>query len=137
MYLKTMKLQIRKYNPTLDYENLIKLIQSEGKEWEDYLDPSYRIALESSITYVAVTGEELCGYSRSIHDSGLFIWVIDLLVDKHRRGFSIGKNLMECILIDYPDKDVFVMSDVDEYYEKLGYEKEGSIFKVKRIQNKG
>ena len=131
-----MNLRIRTYNPTLDYENLMKLIQSEGEEWNDYLNPKYRKALDDSITYVALIGEELCGYSRSLSDSGLFIWVIDLLVNKDRRGHSIGKKLMECILFDYPDLDVFVMSDVDQYYERLGYEKEGSIFKVKRTHNK-
>ena len=127
-----MNLKIRKYNPTLDYENLIKLVQSEGEEWKDYLNPIYHRALENSITYVAMIGSELCGYSRSMNDSGIFIWVIDLLVNKSWRGFSIGKELMECIVTDYPDIDVLVMSDVDEYYEKIGYEKEGSIFKVKR-----
>ena len=131
-----MNFKIRKYNPTLDYENLMKLVQSEGEEWKDYLKPIYRKALENSITYVALIGEELCGYSRSLSDSGLFVWVIDLLVNKNRRGFSIGKKLMECILTDFPDIDVFVMSDVDPYYDKLGYEKEGSIFKVIRTHNK-
>ena len=131
-----MILTIRKYNPTLDYGNLMKLIQSEGEEWNDYLNPIYKKALDESITYVALIGEELCGYSRSLSDSGLFVWVIDLLVNKNRRGLSIGKKLMECILYDYPNTDVFVMSDVDQYYEKLGYEKEGSIFKVKRTRNK-
>lgn len=114
----------------------MKLVQSEGEEWEDYLNPIYRKALESSITYVALIGEELCGYSRSLSDSGLFIWVIDLLVNKNRRGLSIGKRLMECILTDFPDIDVYVMSDVDPYYDKLGYEKEGSIFKVIRTHSK-
>ena len=130
-----MNLKIRKYNPTLDYENLMKLIQSEGEEWKDYLNPNYRKVLENSITYVALIEDELCGYSRSLSDSGLFVWVIDLLVNKNRRGLSIGKTLMECILTDFPDIDVFVMSDVDTYYDKLGYEKEGSIFKVKRTHN--
>lgn len=131
-----MNFKIRRYNPTLDYENLMKLVQSEGEEWKDYLTPTYRKALENSITYVALIGEELCGYSRSLSDSGLFVWVIDLLVNKNRRGLSIGKNLMECILTDFPGIDVFVMSDVDPYYDKLGYEKEGSIFKVIRTHNK-
>jgi len=131
-----MNAKIRKYNPTLDYENLMRLIQSEGEEWNDYLNPEYKKALDNSITYVALIGEELCGYSRSLGDSGLFVWVIDLLVNKDWRGHSIGKKLMECILYDYPNTDVFVMSDVDQYYEKLGYEKEGSIFKVKRTRNK-
>jgi len=37
---------------------------------------------------------------------------------------------MECIYEDYPDRIVFVMSDIDEYYKKLGYKREGSIFEV-------
>ena len=131
-----MNLKIRKYNSALDYENLMKLVQSEGEEWEEYLNPIYRKALDNSITYVALMEDELCGYSRSLSGSGLFIWVIDLLVNKNRRGLSIGKKLMECIITDFPDTDVFVMSDVDTYYEKLDYKKEGSIFKVKRAQNK-
>ncbi len=129
-----MNLNIRAYNPDLDYENLMMLIKSEGEEWKDYLKPIYRKALENSITYVAVIGEDLCGYSRSLSDAGIFIWVIDLLVNKKRRGLSIGKRLMDCILNDFPDIDVYVMSDVDQYYQKLGYKNEGSIFKVK--QNK-
>ena len=131
-----MNLKIRKYDPNSDYHNLMKLIQSEGEEWKDYLNPNYRKALEDSITYVALIGEELCGYSRSLCDSGLFIWVIDLLVNKNRRGLSIGKKLMECIVTDYSNIDVFVVSDVDHYYEKLGYGKEGSVFKVIRKHNK-
>ncbi len=123
---------IRKYNPTLDYENLISLIQSEGEEWSDYLNPTYQKALNNSFTYVALIEDELYGYSRSISDSGLFIWVIDLLVDKKRRGHFIGKKLMDRISTDFPDIDILVMSDVDQYYEKIGYNKEGSIFKVKR-----
>ncbi len=131
-----MNVKIRKYNSALDYENLMKLVQSEGEEWSEYLNPIYRKALDNSITYVALIEDELCGYSRSLSDSGLFIWVIDLLVNKHRRGLSVGKKLMECILTDFPDIDVYVMSDVDPYYDKLGYEKEGSIFKVIRANNK-
>ena len=131
-----MHLKIRKYNSALDYENLMNLVRSEGEEWEEYLNPDYQKALDNSITYVALIEDELCGYSRSLSDSGLFIWVIDLLVNKNQRGLSIGKKLMECITIDFPDTDVFVLSDVDTYYEKLGYKKEGSVYKVKRAHNK-
>lgn len=126
-----MNLTIRKYNTTQDHEDLMKLIQSEGQEWQEYLKPGYRQALDNSITYVAHLDDELCGYSRSMYDAGLFIWVIDLLVNKAYRGHSIGKKLMECILTDFPTIDVLVMSDVDEYYEKLGYAKIGSIYQVK------
>ncbi|MEQ8358021.1 MAG: GNAT family N-acetyltransferase [Cytophagales bacterium] len=126
-----MNIRIRKYNSEKDYPALIKLIKSEGEEWQDYLKPVYILAMDNSISYVATADDTLCGYSRSVYDSGLFIWVIDLLVHKNFRGHAIGKQLMDCILKDFPKCDVYVMSDVDGYYHKLGYDKEGSIFKVK------
>ncbi len=37
---------------------------------------------------------------------------------------------MECVLAEFSNLDVFIMSDNDGYYEKLGYKNEGTIFKV-------
>ena len=113
-----------------DYPGLMKLIETEGNEWKDYLKPQHKIALENSISFVALAGDRIVGYSRSINDSGQFIWLIDLLVDPAYRGNALGKQLMECAAAAFPHLDLFVMSDVDPYYEKIGYSKEGSIFKV-------
>jgi GNAT superfamily N-acetyltransferase len=107
------------------------VIESEGEEWKDYLAPSYLNALQKSLTYVVLVDDELCGYSRSIKDNHLYVWVIDLLVHKEKRGMNLGKQLMECILQDFPEYETYVMSDVDGYYEKLGFRKEGSIYRVK------
>jgi N-acetylglutamate synthase-like GNAT family acetyltransferase len=125
-----MKVLIRKYQSN-DYYDIINLLETEGDEWQDYLKPDYKTNLEKSITYVAVVDGIVRGYSRSLNDFNQFVWVIDLLVHKNFRGHSIGKQLLECICIEYPKIEVFVLSDVDEYYQKLGYKKEGSIFKVK------
>lgn len=38
---------------------------------------------------------------------------------------------MERVCIDYPNQPIYVMSDVDIYYEKLGFQKIGSIFEAK------
>ena len=48
----------------------------------------------------------------------------------HSRVFE-GEILMERVFKDYPNQSIYVMSDVDPYYEKLGYRREGSIFEVK------
>jgi GNAT superfamily N-acetyltransferase len=125
-----MNIQIKKYEASRDYKKLQAVIHSEGAEWQDYLKPKYQSALAKSITYVAYKGEQLCGYSRSINDNGIFIWVLDLLVAQPHRGHAIGKQLMECLLKEFPNLDVFVLSDVDEYYDKLGYDKEGTVYKV-------
>lgn len=126
-----MNIEVRKYDHSKEYDKLLEIIKSEGEEWKDYFNPKYQVVLKKSITYVAYIDNVLCGYSRSINDFGLYIWVIDLLVDEKYRGNYIGKKLMECLLTDFPNQDIFVMSDVDKYYNKLGYKKEGSIFKIK------
>ncbi len=126
-----MEVIIKKYEHLEQYNQLMELIKSEGEEWEDYLKPKYKTALQNSFTYVAYISNKLCGYSRSVNDNDLYIWIVDLLVDKNHRGNAIGEKLMQCLVKDFPAQDILVMSDVDEYYTKLGYEKEGSIFLVK------
>ncbi len=54
-----------------------------------------------------------------------------LLVDADCRGKSYGRFLMEQACKDFPEQTVYVMSDVDPYYEKQGYQKEGTIFIVR------
>ena len=127
-------MDIRKYDKKLDEDKLMSLIEGQGEEWDCYSSEEksgkYMAALEKSITYVAYEGDVLCGYSRSIDDCGFYVYVCDLLVMKEYRGRSTGRKLMECICFDYPDLIAYVMSDVDGYYEKLGYRKEGSVFEV-------
>lgn len=68
----------------------------------------------------------------NLDDCGFYVYVCDLLVMPEQRGKDIGRKLMECIYDDYPDRIVYVMSDVDAYYEKQGYRREGSVFEVAR-----
>ena len=127
-------MKIRAYNKDNDENKLMKMIEAEGTDWACYSGDSvsdkYRLALDKSITYVAYDGENLCGYSRSIDDCGFYIYVCDLLVLPLYRGMKIGRKLMECIYTDYPNHIVYVMSDVDDYYKKQGYKREGSIYEV-------
>ena len=130
------KINIRAYEKDRDEVYLMEMIEAEGDEWACYtselMSAKYKKALENSITYVAYIGSVLCGYSRSINDNGFCIYVCDLLVNPKFRGRNIGRKLMECIYDDYPDLEAFVMSDVDVYYEKQGYQREGTLFEVAR-----
>lgn len=126
-------MKIKKYSKA--YESLLfDLLVDEGDEWSDYHGQGgrekYIRALESSITYIACDEALVCGYVRCREDDGFGVYIYDLLVRKSYRGRRIGKSLMERMCQDFPDEPVFVMSDVDSYYEKLGYRKEGSIFEV-------
>lgn len=126
-------MEIRKYVKS-DEKKLFQLMRDEGPDWECYWGDAgaekYKRALSGSITYVAYDGDVLCGYVRCRDDDGLCAYIYDLLVAKAYRGRSLGKELMERVRADLPDVDVYVMSGVDGYYEKVGYRREGSIFKV-------
>ena len=122
--------EIRKYS-TKDESGVMRIIEAEGKDWACYwAEPNrakYKKALATSISYVALQEDEVCGYSRSLMDA-LYIYVCDLLVTPACRGNQLGKKLMECIAADYSDFPIYIMSGNDEYYSKLGYSKEGSVY---------
>ena len=126
-------MEINKYSKA-DEALLFDMLVDEGDDWSDYhglARDKYIKALESSITYIAYDKTILCGYARCREDDGFGIYVYDLLVRKSYRGNQIGKSLLERVCQDFPNQPVYVMSDVDLYYEKLGYRREGSIFEVK------
>lgn len=124
--------EIIKYTPEYEDE-LMELIKQEGDDWKIYWgEPNaskYRRSFEKSLTYLALANGRVCGYSRSLKDE-LFIYVCDLLVNEQYRGNGLGKELMQCLQNDYPDYPVYVMSGNDEYYRKIGCQKEGSVYSL-------
>ncbi len=126
-------MKIRTYSRA-DEAYLFDMLRGEGSEWECYWGESeiekYKTALANSITYLAYEDDELCGYARCRDDDGFGVYIYDLLVKKAYRGNSMGRLLMERVCADFPNHTVYVMSDVDGYYKKLGYHREGSIFIV-------
>ena len=127
-------MEIRQYSKA-DENLLFDLLIDEGDDWIEYHGPvgrsKYIKALESSITYIVYDENLVCGYARCREDDGFGVYIYDLLVRKTHRGKRIGKALMERVLKDFPNQPIYVMSDVDPYYEKLGYRKVGSIFEVR------
>ncbi len=127
-------MEIRQYSKA-DETLLFDLLIDEGDDWIDYHGlvgrSKYVKALESSITYIAFDKNIVCGYARCREDNGFGVYIYDLLVKKTHRGMQIGKTLIECVFKDFPHQPIYVMSDVDAYYEKLGYRRAGSIFEVK------
>jgi len=127
---------IKKYT-SADTDALFAMLQAEGDEWLSYWygsnRPRYQRVVENSITYLIYEDEALCGYARCRDDDGYGIYLLDLLVDKNHRGKNYGRMLMQQICLDHPGDDVYVTSDVDEYYEKQGCVKIGSVLEINPI----
>ncbi len=126
-------MDIKRYEPK-DEAALFDLLRSEGEAWAGYFSPAtmeqYKAALQNSITYVLYVSNTLCGYIRVRDDDGFGIYIYDLLVNQNHRGKEYGRLVMEQVCRDFPGNTIYVMSDVDGYYEKLGYRREGTVFEV-------
>lgn len=129
-----MKITIRLYQDE-DEQDLFSLMEDEGPDWIEYFGKKnrtkYITALKASASYVLFEERVLCGYVRAREDDGFGVYVYDLLIGKNYRGKGYGKALMSHVKTQFPGQIAYVMSDVDEYYEKLGYHRIGSIFEIK------
>jgi hypothetical protein len=116
------------------FDQLMILIKNEGDEWSSYTDSDkqdlYKFNLSQSIAYLLYKDDLLIGYIRAIEDDHYCIYICDLLIDKNHRSNQYGILMINHLKHEYSDKEIYVMSDVDEYYLKQGLEKIGSIFKV-------
>ncbi|WP_313629813.1 GNAT family N-acetyltransferase [Enterococcus devriesei] len=123
---------IRRYQVE-DAKDLFMMMEKEA-DWSGYTSGTgkrkYLHVLQTSLTYLLLENEKICGYARCREDDGFGVYIYDLLVDATYRGKSYGRYLMEQVCHDFPEQTVYVMSDVDPYYEKQGYQKEGTIFIV-------
>jgi ribosomal protein S18 acetylase RimI-like enzyme len=111
---------------------LIALMKAEP-DWKlftgDDRIEGFKKALLEGETYVCESQGRICGYLRAVVD-GLGIYVSELYVAPDYRNNGYGKALLERIKQQHPDRDVYVLSDEDRYYEKLGCKRVGSVFQL-------
>lgn len=111
---------------------LIALLESEP-DWNSFTGTgsinAFKNALLSSETYVCKIENKMCGYLRAIVDE-FGIYVSEIYVSPSHRRKGYGKELLKTIKQDHPNQDVYVFSDEDLYYERLGFKRVGSIFQL-------
>ena len=111
---------------------LIALLKAEP-DWnsftsEDTLDV-FKHALLNSETLICKCHGSICGYLRALFD-GFGIYVSELYVAPLYRNKGKGKELLNKIKQQHPNQDVYILSDEDRYYEKLGCKRVGSVFRL-------
>tara|TARA_R110002072_G_scaffold136124_2_gene278202 strand:- start:180585 stop:180962 length:378 start_codon:yes stop_codon:yes gene_type:complete len=111
---------------------LLALLAAEP-DWSSFLSDdaidTFRHALLEDETFVCESQGSICGYLRALID-GFGIYVSELYVAPQYRKSGFGSALLVRIKQEHPDQDVYVLSDEDLYYEKLGYKRIGSIFQL-------
>jgi ribosomal protein S18 acetylase RimI-like enzyme len=111
---------------------LIALLKSEP-DWNSFTGPdsinAFKTALLTSETYVYTIESKICGYLRALVDE-FGIYVSELYISPSHRKNGYGKELLKNIKQKHPVQEVYVLSDEDSYYERLGYKRVGSIFQL-------
>lgn len=112
----------------------LRLLLAKDLEWASYFSPSrwqkYLKVLKNSQAFVMFEGEKMIAYLRYKVDGAFGVYIYDLLVNKENRGHNYGKALISRLQAKYRNDYIYVMSDNDGYYRHLGFEIEGTIFKV-------
>jgi ribosomal protein S18 acetylase RimI-like enzyme len=122
---------ILKYQKKHELE-LMSLLEKEP-DWSSFLSndaiDKFKEALLESETFLYESEGNICGYLRALVD-GFGIYISELYVAPQYRGGGFGSELLEKIKQEHPNQDVYVLSDEDVYYEKLGYQRVGSVFQL-------
>jgi len=97
---------------------------------KDSLIASYKKRLLESVTYVCLEKGIFCGYLRALLDDRFAVYITELFVSPEWRNRKIGRKLVRKVKMDFGHLTVYVLSDEDAYYEKLGFRNVGSVFEV-------
>lgn len=123
--------RVFRYDKTYE-SGLIALLKAEP-DWNSFTGAGtidvFKSVLLSSETYICTSQTVICGYLRALVD-GFGIYVCELYVAPGYRNSGYGKELLGKVKQQHPRQDVYVLSDEDLYYEKLGYKRVGSIFRL-------
>ena len=114
-------------------ERELLALLGEEPEWSSFLTDdaidTFKNALLESETFVYESQGNICGYLRALID-GFGIYVSELYVAPQYRGNSFGEQLLRRVKQEHLNQDVYVFSDEDLYYEKLAYQRVGSVFQL-------
>ena len=117
-----------------EHEDAVISAIKEDPDWDMFTKESsignYRKELLESITYVCYENGAFCGFLRALLDDCLAIYISELFVVPEWRKRTIGRTLIARVKMDFRHLTVYALSDEDDYYEKLGYRKVGSVFEI-------
>lgn len=123
--------RILKYEKQHELE-LILLLKDEP-DWNSFTSDQtiekFKAVLLTSETFIYEYNNKVCGYIRALVDE-FGIYISEIYVAPSYRNHGYGKELLKRLKEEHLDQEIYVLSDEDLYYQKLGLKRIGSIFKL-------
>lgn len=108
----------------LDYSDIFSLYKEEG--WTNFSFETICDIYSASIGMVVQVDQKIVGVIRAITDTKLTLFICELIVDKNYRRQGYGRKLIEEVHSLYPNTQVELISDANNFYESLGFRTVGS-----------
>lgn len=112
-YVTTDFNSIQALNAEEGWHNLAEKNESTKRAWEN-----------SNVAFVAETEEQqVIGYIRGMTDTGISLFICELLIDKAFRGLGLGTVLLRYVHDLYPTTriEMLASSSSRSFYQEHGY----------------
>ena len=117
--------EIRQADPATDFPGILGVYA--GNNWSHARDPErLRTAVErADLALVAVQGDEVVGFVRTMSDGAFAVYIADILVTPEVQRQGIGSQLLQAVLDHYPMKTfhhqvLIAERDADGFYRRMG-----------------
>ncbi|MBV5261991.1 GNAT family N-acetyltransferase [Synechococcus moorigangaii CMS01] len=115
------------------HESALLFLLINESDWQTFTNEQnlkiFKEALLTSETFICEHNHEICGYLRALVDA-FGLYVSELYVAPSYRNQGHGKKLLQRLKKEHPQKNLYVLSDEDLYYQKLGLKQVGSVFQL-------
>jgi len=114
---------------TKDYQAIYALYQNE--KWMSFTEEKVTSLFSTNLSHYLVVEEnqKILGFARYLTDEVMTTFLAEIIIDKSYRGKGLGQQLIEEIHKKYPLTRIELISEVDGFYQTVGFKPVGTGFR--------
>ena len=114
---------------TNDFQAIYALYQTE--KWMSFTEEKVTSLFSTKLSHYVVVEEnqKILGFARYLTDEVMTTFLAEIIIDKSYRGKGLGQQLIEEIHKKYPLTRIELISEVDGFYQTVGFKPVGTGFR--------
>ena len=114
---------------TKDFQAIYALYQNE--KWISFTEEKVTSLFSTNLSHYLVVEEnqKILGFARYLTDEVMTTFLAEIIIDKPHRGKGLGQQLIEEIHKKYPLTRIELISEVDGFYQIVGFKPVGTGFR--------
>jgi len=114
---------------TKDFQAIYALYQNE--KWISFTEEKVTSLFSTNLSHYLVVEEnqKILGFARYLTDEVMTTFLAEIIIDKPHRGKGLGQQLIEEIHKKYPLTRIELISEVDGFYQTVGFKPVGTGFR--------